>query len=145
MQECLFFVFVIIFACFCAFVGFDLTLSLHFLRHGTRATDVYACLVVLFCLFVCVYKCVRVYVEALYNLSKVHNLFGVGVYGNGTCHRSRCSVLRAAALMRSFARIVLLLDQVVPRPKCNQMCVVGRSWNGNGSRTPHVRVTQLIR
>lgn len=47
------------------------------------------------------------------DLSKVHNFFGICVNGDGPRHGAGCSVLRAAALVRSLAGIVFFLHQVV--------------------------------
>lgn len=68
-------------------------------------------------------------VKNTFTLSKIHNFFGIGVNGDCASHRTRSSVLGATALVRSFARIVLLFDQMIPGSECHQVGVV--SWRGN--------------
>lgn len=67
------------------------------------------------------------------------------MYGDCTSHRARRPVLGATTLVRSFARIVFFLDQVVPGSECHQVSVVCRCWNRNGTGAPDIGVAQLIR
>lgn len=46
-------------------------------------------------------------------LSKIHNFFGVCMNGDGTCHCAWCTILRAATLVRTFARIMFFFHQVI--------------------------------
>lgn len=99
-------------------------------------------------------------------LGKIHDLFGVGVNGNGTGHSARCTIFGAATLVWTFAGIVLFFDQVIsveyilnrcdkleefvlvsvdlPGSERYQMSIVSGCRNRHGTRATHVRVTQLI-
>ena len=46
--------------------------------------------------------------------------------------------------MVAFEPVVFLLNKMVARAEGDEMCVVGRSWDGHTARAPHVRVTQLV-
>lgn len=44
-----------------------------------------------------------------------------------------------------FQPVMLLLNEVVSSPECNEVCIVRRSWDGHTACTPNVRVAQLVR
>jgi len=41
--------------------------------------------------------------------------------------------------------VVLLLNEVVSGPECNEMCIVRRRWDGHAACTPDICVAQLVR
>ena len=69
-----------------------------------------------------------------------------GAHGAATAAAASDAGASAAVgrLCRAFARVVVLLDQMVARAERHQMSVVGGRRYGHGSRASHVRVTQLI-
>ena len=78
-------------------------------------------------------------------LSEVHDLPGIRVHRDSSGHRSRGPVLRSSGEVTALARVMLLLDQMVPGPEGHQVGVVSRRRDGHGPRAPHISMAQLVR
>ena len=75
--------------------------------------------------------------------SKVHDLPGVLMHGNSTCHGCRGPVLGPTWQVWPLPWVVLLLDQVVTCAESHQVRVVGWGRDGDGASASDVGVTEL--
>lgn len=59
-------------------------------------------------------NCCRSVTSFCFGLSEIHNFLCFSVHCDCSSHCTRCTIFWAATLMRTFARIMLFLNQMIP-------------------------------